>query len=1165
MASLALAIAAGSAALVGGVMTAKQVEQSPVPAPVPTVPAPEVHTSVLPPAPEPAPEPAEPVEQAGGAVGRPPWGVISSSVKVPVLPGSTVDAVTAALGIQRNPKELQQDISTVTEQYEDAILKARNIAKQIETLYPFYTTKRTDYAKFYSESKDAESAINIYTKKITSQGQQKKKDDPEIVALANRIKELPNGPEKTRLEQEKQAKLQNVPATDDQIGSWRTIIRKATIDKFQADDEAENAKREKDKLAAEITALRAKQDEYEKQAKELKVKIEALLVQLKTILTSQEPRVPLAADWSARTARYAAALKRHKLAESNLRQFYAEVYKPLDNKPELQSRYQDKLDALDRIYRETSAELSAAKQGLTSTGQKTVTTAAGDFQQFVASVTDITRDATDSSGNIKAAYASGYPVDVKKLKDYAAKLGLQGVADVYYEISGLDTATLAKNSQKYIDFFNRIRGTYNIAAEKFGVDFTRDILKKFVSTGLERGENAIRVAAPAIPEPNLGIYTQLRKETGVFVDKQIYAIKKMMQLIRKARREAPPSQLTAKNLAELDSIVIGLFTVPAGVPPMGMCQRIFKDDVYATLSSRKFKGVDIMSILTDGGDAKLKEEFLKYIGFMKVSNFRDALDVLRQQGIGMANVAPGFIKTSALSNYIERFEQLVREDPNGTLMNQGEADNVVLAFTAPLVTSARIVQLVNGGLTFPVLGGRGAGPISNTQFLEMLRDAAQAYPFQPGVYLEAYRFPVDAAGQPLLNRARVKTVEPIANFKEACEIDANVGHGKANIDNITGILEQVEQMEIDFKLEKSPFEELIVKLEKERRIDMTREDQAQPVDILSNKGFVNQVGNGVIMKVVSTKEKKDLNFLQTFLTFRSSKFRTIPYTDTIVYKGRTENTREVYAKLFMAELEKTSYFEERTKEQKDAFPSDEDWQRISGAYNVNFILFKEPTSNSGRGTADLTAAQRQNAPVYSVFKTVNGRYFPIRIQQPLVGVPGAPPGIARGPVANVLPPLLGGALDGPYFAVEGEENPIVVEGRTKAKKEADAKAKAEAADKIAKEKAQEERVINARRLAVAKRDADFNTNYPAPKALAKPRFVSTPLPAGPAPDLKAQALNRLESIKLSPQTVAEQGTQLEQETASSAYTQAQASPFAEQGTAGLGGRRKPSRYTRRKI
>jgi hypothetical protein len=178
----------------------------------------------------------------------------------------------------------------------------------------------------------------------------------------------------------------------------------------------------------------------------------------------------------------------------------------------------------------------------------------------------------------------------------------------------------------------------------------------------------------------------------------------MMQLIRKARRESPPSQLTAKNLAELDSIVIGLFTVPAGVPPMGMCQRIFKDDVYATLSSRKFKGVDIMSILTDGGDAKLKEEFLKYIGFMKVSNFRDALDVLRQQGIGMANVAPSFIKTSALSNYIERFEQLVREDPNGTLMNQGEADNVVLAFTAPLVTSARIVQLVNGGLTLSCFG-----------------------------------------------------------------------------------------------------------------------------------------------------------------------------------------------------------------------------------------------------------------------------------------------------------------------------------------------------------------------------------------------------------------------------------------------------------------------------
>jgi hypothetical protein len=204
---------------------------------------------------------------------------------------------------------------------------------------------------------------------------------------------------------------------------------------------------------------------------------------------------------------------------------------------------------------------------------------------------------------------------------------------------------------------------------------------------------------------------------------------------------------------------------------------------------------------------------------------------------------------------------------------------------------------------------------------------------------------------------------------------------------------------------------MIKKLEDKKKIDITRRDQAEPQRSLAQHGFTAGIGSWAIMKV--TDDKK-LNFIETFLTFRSSKFRSIPYNDTTVYGGKTVNTREIYAKLALAEIEKMPSFESRSKDDKDAFPADDDWQRLSDDFHLNFVIYRD---NKGKGIADSSTAKRPNAPVYNVFKAKNGRYYPIRMNAGVVAAPGIPPGVG-GPAFPVFNRgILGGAIDGVTFPV----------------------------------------------------------------------------------------------------------------------------------------------------
>jgi hypothetical protein len=435
---------------------------------------------------------------------------------------------------------------------------------------------------------------------------------------------------------------------------------------------------------------------------------------------------------------------------------------------------------------------------------------------------------------------------------------------------------------------------------------------------------------------------------------------------------------------------------------------------------------------------------------------------------------------------------------------------------------------------------------------------------------------MDVNRNPRLDTPRVTSIVPISDFKEACELDANIGKGKANIAKINEILEKVEQMDIGSTVGKTPFEVLVAKLEANQNINMTRQDQAQPIDILGHKGFNNtRFADAVIMKVVSVKEKKDLNFLQAFLTLRSSKFRTIPYNDSIVYKGRTENTREVYAKVFMEELEKTSYFEARRDTEIASFPSDEDWGRLAGAYNLNIILFKEPPTSRGNGIADITYTNRAGAPTYYIFKAANGRYFPVRFQAVAAAVIPPVPGRNRRDVAAVLPPILGGSLDGPYIPVVGEDPPSVVQAKAaaKAKTQYEARAKeaatsAEKARRYAAYVAKPKVASSAATLPEEEKPLKF-TNPVRPRYNIEERHKASRARSlerrkAPVPE---PVLEPVDVKPAGPETVAvkERGTEAEYEAAATR----EENVFGDSGNVGLGGRKwkrsKPSRYTRRKI
>jgi hypothetical protein len=522
------------------------------------------------------------------------------------------------------------------------------------------------------------------------------------------------------------------------------------------------------------------------------------------------------------------------------------------------------------------------------------------------------------------------------------------------------------------------------------------VLREFVARIVELAANQVALyPRPADIDQNDAqavLYSQLRDKTNEFVDRQIFLLNKMFKVIKTARKTTKLSNIEGKNLLELEEKAKELYPIASGVPPMGTCERLFKPSTFTALSTGIFKGKKILEEVLE--DPTLKDEFLDEIGFIKVSNFIEAKDYARKA------VGESILRKAAFAEYNQKIQQEAFNAPTGTVYHQNSARLNSEQFSERL-TRGDLLRLDVSA--FP---DRGDGAlISNQDYARQIAALAEtpALKFVPGIFLEAGRLADDGS--------RPTTIEPLVNFRNACETDGNVGRGSEETSRILDILDKLASMEISTKEESNPLLTMIKKLEEKKKIDTTRRDQAEPQSSLAQHGFAMGIGGWAIMKV--TDDKK-LNFVQTFLTFRSSKFRSIPYNDTTVYGGKTVNTREIYAKLALAEIEKMPSFESRTKDDKEAFPSDDDWQKLSDDFHLNFVIYRD---NRGTGIADMSAAQRPNAPVYNVFKAKNGRYYPIRMNAGPLAAPANPPGVVGPQFPLFNRGILGGAIDGITFPV----------------------------------------------------------------------------------------------------------------------------------------------------
>uniref|UniRef100_A0A6C0F717 Protein kinase domain-containing protein n=1 Tax=viral metagenome TaxID=1070528 RepID=A0A6C0F717_9ZZZZ len=1032
----ALAITAGSVALIGSLYGAKAIEKAPPEVPEP----PPVVAQEPAPAPAPIAEPEgavlpveEGAEMAGGAIGRPKWGVISSNVPTGELPPGIATAIASVTGTL-NPSGLRDQIIVVTQQLDAARFAVYQADDKITKVNALYVNERKKYIEKYALSKNAETIANIYNKKLSSQGQQKGRNDPEVKAKQAEIDKA-SGDEKKRLEREKQEMMQAKPVDDTVLDGWTKKYSDALGEKIAADDDRADAERDKNKYQTQLTELRAKKDEQEKLVKELNAKLKTLLGLLQKQSGVNKP-VQKAADWDARSKRYALAAKRFNEAESNFRIFISETWLPLAGDKTIQATYSDQLRALKTLYENAKGEMDLARMALTTTPGTKVTTAANEFSAFVGEVEEITRNAVNRDGSIKPEYAhtdgsrrGGYPDAVRVLKEYAKKEKLRIVADTYYEIANQDPQSLIRNLQKYSEYFSKILGTnqsglVTIASERVQVgmkfEITQLVLREFVTSLLQRAANAERLLPENVlagatnqERANARIYAALRKETNSFVDKQIYTIKKMFKAIKKAKDSVKPGELASKNLLQLQRQVQILFPIQAGVPPPGTCQLLFKPEIWKYFQTGMYDNKDILKeVLETPSD---KQKFLDEIGFIRVGNFLEAQAYSKTPGADQASSLV-LIQKAAFKEYVDKVDRLAYNDPDGTMVQYqtGRADDLWTALTT--IPNADILQ--NSSLLDifrPLFRNIGGAQMSHKDFAaDLHRISDGELKFVPGVYLEAS--PVARPGtQPI---RYVKRILPISDFKDACELDGNVGHGQAESDRILAILTQLETIEPVSAAPTDPLLKAIEKMEKKKSIDLSRRDQAQGISTLGIRGFPNGVGNWTIMKVVDTKGKEDLNFIQTFLTFRSSKFRSIQYGDTTEYNGKTWNSRELYAKLFIDHLMQMPSFESRDRK---SFPTDSDWLKLSTDYHVNFILFKEGET---RGTVDISAASRVGAPVYNVFKSINGRYYPILMQADAPAIPAAPRGANPALVGMINRGIFGGAVDGIVFPVPDEPAPV---------------------------------------------------------------------------------------------------------------------------------------------
>jgi hypothetical protein len=1046
------------------------VDQSPAPvdqspAPVDQSPAPVEPTGATAPT-----LPAQPGDDmAGGAIGRPPWGAISKSVIQPALPGSVTSTVTNALGLPTSQKELEGQLISVNEQLRIVNLEKVELGDDIKENGKIYKKLMGAFATMNEQVKDSNknnTLITYWTQKLNPKSNTLGKEERRKLEEEKKSETDPTKKAAIQAKLDNSGKQKDIDPED--AADWSGKLADAMSAKSMADFKKEEANRDVVKYKAKVDEIRTQVDQKDKLIKELITKRDAILIQIQNLVI-QTKKTPLSRDWPERMQRYADAVQRLKTAEVNFSAFVTEVWLPAKERGQ-EKEYQDTYNARKKIYDDARAEMVVARSKLTENTMSSMMSGSNKFDAFVGEISEITQNAVDSNNNIKTNFAynttpvvpvlgRGYSTQVKKLVDFASKDRLKAVADIYYDISKQDTAGLQKNIKQYTEFFDKIKGSLKRASDrvlrkgKIGFEITQEVLREFVQRQLSLAYNDVRYL-PQIPIPatqnSVDVYTKIRKATTEFIDEQIFTINKMMKVIADAKRKNPNDS----KIKLLSDQVKSLFTLPpANFPPPGMCSRTFKPSTFKYLSTGLYNDKKVEKILE--GETPIKQQFLDEIGYTYVSNFSDAKALLLRARVIPTNPAELLLRRAALNDYAQYMEQLAFRNPGlilATILQERDGssnaarqtiDHIFNIHDNQYFLNIPTVRAENPfAVPFPVAGTGREVPVPVTTFANDLRGflnrnetipdptdpAARAFikpKFTSDVYLQGIRTNA-VTGNPMLeadNTTPQLVPKPISVFKDACEIDGNVGRGPEESTQILRLLDMISNIDIESETPKSELLTLVEKLEKDGKVNIRRPDQSRVDNTLATKGFID-LPNWTIMKV--SDDPGDNDFVMTFLMLRSGKFKSIPYDERTTYNGKTSNARKVYARLAKAEILKLPEFKGHSGDFKE-----EDWGKISDAFNIGIVIFKKIER---RAVAVIKYDDKVGVPTFYVYMDADNNFSPVRLQPfggPRVGVPAMEPG-AAGPAVRTaernIYSAFGGNIQGPELGSVESPEPSVLQG-----------------------------------------------------------------------------------------------------------------------------------------
>jgi len=582
--------------------------------------------------PRPPDLPIPSVEQAGGAVGNPPWGEITGELEVP---GSqTVGNVVQSIKTAINPKNLQISLTSINEQLETARYSYYTLTERISKLAEFYRKILEKYSIIESDYESYRLQSDAAKRRIAKMREGKKgKDDPEIKKLNDEIQKAQkdkNDAKKAELEKKKKDLLEKDESSfEDEVkfidGKFKEFNKNQLLEKNKLDE----IKLQKEKVEYEVSEARKKIPELEEKIKTLTKQSDEILKQIERV--NQKP-VEYPADWDIRRGRYAEAVKSFTIAENRVKAFYSENILPLQYDLEKDSKLEalkPRLDGLNQKLKLAQIELQRARVGLTAAVKTREVQANSVFSDFVESMKELLGAEYDKQ-TLSPAYTD--LTNALNLSKLAEKKSIQDTANMYYEMASLSNPSdFLRNLDTFLTFFKKIQGEPVLQTRGFGSPTSKVregnvLVSDLVRDFLLRLGDSYTVGSDAAGDSELNrIKAGVKSKVETFTNEQLGRISDGLVNVKNARAEAKKIDTgkTYKSVVELENILKALFGNRPN--PEQKCVTILPESTYNAFAKNIFDNsgnqVGILDVLKR--ESAARQAFFEDIGFTKLSTYRD--------------------------------------------------------------------------------------------------------------------------------------------------------------------------------------------------------------------------------------------------------------------------------------------------------------------------------------------------------------------------------------------------------------------------------------------------------------------------------------------------------------------------------------------------------------